>query len=266
MSLLALAVATAVVAAVRSTWSPCGLSMLSTLTPLSERARGRRWGWTAGWYLAGAVFGGAGLGVLAAAGATAVGAVGPPSVAVWSAVAVLALAGFAADRGLVAPIPHHRRQVNEHWLDQFRSWFYGFGFGAQIGFGLATYIMTTGVYLTILLGAATGHPVQAFAVGVLFGTVRGAAVGLSAGLDRPERVRALHARLDAWSDRSRWLAAAWLAVVAVVAGLAVGVAGGLAAAVAAGTVSVLARRLRRAGTNVPVAGQPAADVRVAAGS
>ncbi len=43
----------AVAAAVRSTWSPCGLSMLSTITPMSEQAkdhsyRGRRVGsWSA---------------------------------------------------------------------------------------------------------------------------------------------------------------------------------------------------------------------------
>ena len=42
--LLILAIATACGAAVRSTWSPCGLSMLSTITPLTERARGHRYG------------------------------------------------------------------------------------------------------------------------------------------------------------------------------------------------------------------------------
>ncbi len=33
--LFVLALVTAVIAAARSTWSPCGLSMLSTITPFS---------------------------------------------------------------------------------------------------------------------------------------------------------------------------------------------------------------------------------------
>ena len=58
----ALAVAVATVAAVRGAWSPCGLSMLSSLNPVSERARGHRFWVTAAWYIAGAVLGGAVLG------------------------------------------------------------------------------------------------------------------------------------------------------------------------------------------------------------
>jgi hypothetical protein len=67
--LVTLAALTAVAAAARSTWSPCGLSMLSTITPMAERSRGRRWGLTALWFVLGAVLGGATLGLLAAAGA-----------------------------------------------------------------------------------------------------------------------------------------------------------------------------------------------------
>ena len=40
-------------------------------------------------------------------------------------------------------LPVHYRQVNERWLDQFRPWVYGAGFGWQIGAGLATYIKTS---------------------------------------------------------------------------------------------------------------------------
>jgi hypothetical protein len=39
----------AVVAALRGTWSPCGLSMLSSLNPVSERSRGHRFWGTAVW-------------------------------------------------------------------------------------------------------------------------------------------------------------------------------------------------------------------------
>jgi MFS family permease len=262
--LVALALTTAVIAAVRSTWSPCGLSMLSTLIPLSETARGRRWGWTASWYVTGAVVGGTALGTLGAAAAALVDVVGPGTTAVWVTVAVAALVGVALDLGLVAPIPHHRRQVDEAWLDQFRSWVYGFGFGAQIGAGLATYIMTSGVYLTIVLGALTGRPSVAFGIGVLFGATRGAAVLLGARLTTAERVRALHARLDRLAPASQQAAAAWLAVVALAAGwAAAGVAGVVAAALAAtalgAAVAIRSRTPARPGPTAPTtarAGHP----------
>ena len=64
----------ATVAAVRSTWSPCGLSMLATITPLAERGRGHRYRTTATWFVVGSVLGGASLGVVMAVLAVAVAA------------------------------------------------------------------------------------------------------------------------------------------------------------------------------------------------
>ena len=61
------------------------------------------------------------------------------------------------------------RQVNEVWLDRYRSWVYGAGFGWQIGVGLATYIVTAAVYLTIALAALTGEPATAFVILTGFG-------------------------------------------------------------------------------------------------
>ena len=55
-----------VAAAVRSTWSPCGLSMLSTITPFGERGRGHAYRATATWFVVGAAGGGATLGLLMA--------------------------------------------------------------------------------------------------------------------------------------------------------------------------------------------------------
>jgi len=55
----------------------------------------------------------------------------------------------------------HTRQVNDEWLARFRPWVYGAGFGWQIGVGFATYIMTGGLYLMVVLAALTGDPVVA---------------------------------------------------------------------------------------------------------
>ena len=63
--IIGLGVVAAVAAAIRSTWSPCGLSMLSTLTPLAERSRGHRYAVTATWFVLGATLGGATLGLVA---------------------------------------------------------------------------------------------------------------------------------------------------------------------------------------------------------
>ena len=77
VALTEIALVIALAAALRSTWSPCGLSMLSTITPMAERARGHRCAVTAGWFVVGAVLGGATLGLGAAALAAGVAALDP---------------------------------------------------------------------------------------------------------------------------------------------------------------------------------------------
>lgn len=242
--LITLAAVTAVAAAVRSTWSPCGLSMLSTITPMAETSRGRRWGTTAAWFVLGATLGGATLGVVATLLAAAVGAAGWAVGASVGLAAVAAAAGAALDLGLVGgrPMPHHRRQVNEVWLDQYRSWVYGAGFGWQIGTGLATYIMTAGVYLTVVLAALTGRPAVAFGVAVLFGFTRGLAILLGAGLRDPERLRRFHRRFEEIGPTVRRVVIGVQLAVSVAAATAVWGVPGMAAAVAVSAAMVGASR------------------------
>ncbi len=184
----ACAAVTAVVAAARSTWSPCGVSMLATITPLAERGRGHRYRSTATWFVAGAVAGGATLGLCLLALAAALRAAGLSptlSVSVGCGAAVVAA---AADTGIAGfRLPVHHRQVNERWLDGFRPWVYGAGFGWQIGTGVVTYIKTAAVYLLIVLAALTASPLLALGLGVLFGLVRGLAVFLGRGITKPGR-------------------------------------------------------------------------------
>ena len=72
------------------------------------------------------------------------------------------MAAAAVDAGVLGfRPPFLRRQVNEDWLSNYRSWVYGGGFGWQIGFGVATYVMTAAVPLLIIvgvLGASRGRP------------------------------------------------------------------------------------------------------------
>lgn len=215
--LVVLAAATGAVAAARSTWSPCGLSMLSTITPMGERARRYTYGGTATWFVVGAVLGGATLGAGAAVLAALVGLLDLDPRAALALAGLLALVGAASDGNVAGfRLPGHTRQVNEVWLDRYRSWVYGAGFGWQIGVGLSTFIVTAAVYLLIALAALTGDPLVAFLLCTGFGLLRGLAVLLSRTATTAERLQALHRRFDELSAPSwRLTIAAQLAVGAV---------------------------------------------------
>lgn len=243
------AVAVAAAAAVRSTWSPCGLSMLSTITPPSERGRGHRYATTAAWFVAGAVGGGLTLGLGAALLAGGVASIAPTAPVLEAAGAALALTAGAADAGVGGVrFPVFHRQVNERWLDQYRGWFYGAGFGWQVGVGVATYIMTAAVFLTVALAVVTGRPSAALLIGATFGMVRGLSVLLTRRLRTPEALRIFHRRFAAVATPVR------LATIAVEVGGAVALAAavwlpagiGLAAAATVAAAAFAVRPARRA--------------------
>jgi hypothetical protein len=239
MSVFVLALSVAVVSAARGMWSPCGLSMLSSLNPVSETARGNRFWLTAVWYVAGALVGGALLGAGCAVAAVGWGRTGVPTTTTWAIVLAAALITLASDTAVFGrSLPEHPRQVDERWLVKYRRWIYAAGYGVQIGTGFATYIMTAAVYLLAALAILTGDPAEAFAVCLAFGAVRGLTIVVAAGARTPERLRSAHRRISALAAGSLRVCVALSAAVAVTAGyllagpgLAVGVAvlaGGLA--------------------------------------
>jgi hypothetical protein len=217
--------------------------MLSTITPIGERGRNHRYYSTAAWFVSGAVLGGATLGLGAAILAAGVGALDVSADAALGAAALLAAVTIASDLKVGGfRLPSHTRQVNETWLDQYRSWVYGGGFGWQIGVGLATYVTTSAVYLMVAMAALTGSPATAFAIVTGFGLVRGLAVLLGRNLTSPDRLMALHRRLE------ELLPTAQRAVVLVQAAalaVAAGAAWGLVPAVVLGTVGLVAVVARR---------------------
>jgi hypothetical protein len=231
-TVLVLGAVVAVAAAVRSTWSPCGQSMLSQLTPVGEASRGYRYRTTAAWFVLGAVVGGATLGVVMAALAAAVSAVGATSTALLGIAAAVALLGAVVDSGVLGFMPpFFKRQVNEYWLSKYRAWVYGSGFGWQIGAGVTTYIMTAAVFVTIAFGALTAGPVAALLLGVGFGLARGLAVLLTARSRSTAELFALHRRFDALGEPvRRAVIVVQLAVAAVAAGAAWGAVAGLVVA------------------------------------
>jgi hypothetical protein len=232
--MLTVALVTAAIAALRGMWSPCGLSMLTSLNPVSEAARGHRFWGAAVEYVAGAVLGGAVLGTGCAAGAYLLALADPPARVLWVLALVAALVGVGSDtRVFGRSLPDHPRQVDERWLVKYRRWIYAGGYGVQIGTGFATYIMTAAVYLTTALAVLTASPAAALSVGLTFGAVRGLLILVSAGARTPERLRAAHQRIAALAGPSLWAAIAVQAAVAVVA------AGAVAGPVGAGAIAVL---------------------------
>ena len=235
MSVLVLALVVAVVSAVRGMWSPCGLSMLSSLNPVSETARGNRFWLTAGWYVAGALLGGALLGAGCAVAAFGWGRAGAPAALTWAIVLGAALVVLASDTAVFGhSLPDHPRQVDERWLVKYRRWIYAGGYGVQIGTGFATYIMTAAVYLVAVLAILTGDPAEAFAVGLAFGAVRGLTILVAAGARTPQRLRSTHRRINALAHASLQACVAVSAATAVTGGFLLG---GPGAAVAVAVVA-----------------------------
>jgi hypothetical protein len=200
--------------------------MLASIHPLGERARRQQWGLTVSAYLAGTVLGaalvGAGLGLVG-------GWLGLPGGS-DATVAALVVAGLAA-LGVVldlhsggASVPTVHRQVDEQWLQRYRGWVYGAGFGFQLGLGVVTVVNTFAVYLTLALALLTGSLMGGLVVGTTFGVVRGATILAVAGVRHPDQLHRLHRRLSAWGPVSRRLAA------------------GVQASVAAGAVAALVAR------------------------
>ncbi|MBO0748657.1 MAG: hypothetical protein J2O47_09900 [Acidimicrobiaceae bacterium] len=205
LAVIAAAYPLALAAAARSTWSPCGLSMLSSITPLGEAGRGRRFRPTATWFVAGATLGGATVGAIAAGLSAAVGALGPSAILLAALAALLLVLGAAGDLGLLGyRIPLLRRQVNERWLDHYRAWVYGGGFGWQIGTGVTTYVMTTAVFVTLAVAVLSASPAIAMSIGMVFGLSRGLAVLLGARITTPEALMRVHRGFDHFR-RPVWL-------------------------------------------------------------
>lgn len=218
MTVFVLALVVTVIAAVRGMWSPCGLSMLSSLNPVSESARGNRFWVTALWYVAGAIVGGTLLGACCAVAASGYGRLHLPATVTWALVLAAALVAVASDTAVFGrSLPDHPRQVDERWLVKYRRWIYAGGYGVQIGAGFATYIMTAAVYLTAALAILTGSAPAALLLGATFGAVRGLTILVAAPARAPEGLRAAHRRIAALDGPSLL---GCIALSAVVAGLA----------------------------------------------
>ena len=191
--------------------------MLTSISPLGERARGNRWALTVTWLVMGTLVGGAALGAI-------LGAVGrslPATLDESWRLSALALAGVAAAMWdlKVRRFPI-RRQVNEDWLSAYRSWVYGWGYGLQLGAAVVTAVNTALVPMFMLAGLLTRDPVSGLMVGAAFGAIRGLTVTMNRRVRNAADLRTLHHRLDDLAPRARRLGALSAALLAAVCAIA----------------------------------------------
>lgn len=191
--------------------------MLASIHPLGERARDRRWGVTVGAYVLGSTLAAAVLG--AAFGGA--GSLLPLSPGVTAALVVAAGAlALAADLGVV-PLPTVHRQVDKDWLDRYRGWVVGLGFGFQLGLGVVTIVNTAAVYLALALALLTGSVAAGAAVGTTFGLVRALVILVVAPVRRPDQLRRALRRMHGWRALSQRAGIAVQALVLAGAGAVV---------------------------------------------
>ncbi len=175
--------------------------MLSSINPFVERARNNRWWCTVTAHVVGAAGAGSLVGaLLGVMGAVALSATPTTTRLAGAAVASVALAVFDL---LGRRPPSWRRQVNESWLTTYRGWVYGFGFGAQLGAGVATHVTTGAVYAAGGWAFAQADPLRGAAIGLVFGATRGVTVLSAAGAVDPERLRTLFRRVEQGETASR---------------------------------------------------------------
>jgi sulfite exporter TauE/SafE len=93
-------------------------------------------------------------------------------------------------------LPGPRRQVDERWLDEYRSWVYGAGYGAQLGLGLTTVVVSGAVYAALAAALLSGSTLAGALIFGTFGLARGATVLSTAHVDNPARLRRLHTRVS----------------------------------------------------------------------
>lgn len=186
--IIILGLVTALGAAIRGNWSPCGESLQAQIHPLGERSRGNVWGVTMAAFTIGSMMAGGAL-------TSGLGLVGGVLIdfgdsAMWIA-GVLAVVAGALDLSPLKPWTP-RRQVNENWIGRYRGWVYGAGFGLQLGLGFAVFVMSWGYWAMLAIAFASGSAAVGALLGATFGVGRGLLLLLSRRSTTTERLHSFH--------------------------------------------------------------------------
>lgn len=170
--------------------------MLASITPLGERGRNNRWSRTAVSHIAGTAAAATAQGAALGGAADAVGLHARHTAQIAVLFAAIVAAAIVLDL-FGAPPPGLHRQVAESWLDTYRGWVYGGGFGLQLGLGWATIVTTWLVWAVLASSLLAGTWSAGALVGLAFGLGRGLPVLATRHVDDGVALRSLHARLAA---------------------------------------------------------------------
>lgn len=196
--------------------------MLSSIHPLGERGKGNRFALTATAFVVGAAAGGLVTGALVGAmGLVITGPLGlgdPAAIAIVGATALTAAVFEGTGRALPSPLP---RQVDENWLNEYRGWVYGAGFGFQLGAGVLTYVTSAAAFVALAATVLAGSLAGSVAVMGAFGLVRGLSVVPARGINSSQQLITFHRRLQASAPLVRRVSTSALAVAALAAGATV---------------------------------------------
>jgi hypothetical protein len=179
-------IAAALLAGLTGTWSPCGFSMIETIGPVGHRGGRATTISACVTFTLGALAGGvATFAMLSALGSL----LGGGDVAYIGAAAVAAIAAVAELRG--APIlPQVRRQLPEHWRRTLPMPLAAAGYGALLGLGFTTFVLTFGVFALAGIAVAVGDVALGVGVGLAFGIGRALPIALVAPIaDREAGIR-----------------------------------------------------------------------------
>lgn len=192
--------------------------MLASITPLGERGRRSTWGVTMGAFALGAAAAGFALGAALGLLGAAVGLGGAAihlRLALLAVAVVVAIVLDAAPR----PVPGPRRQVDERWLERYRGWVYGLGYGSQLGLALTTVVSSAATYVALLAALLSARPVSGAVILGCFGALRGLTPLAAAHVRSQAQLLALHRGLARWRGAARW-GAVGLQVVILAAAVA----------------------------------------------
>jgi hypothetical protein len=164
--LSAAVIAAAVVAGVTGAWSPCGFSMVETLSPAGYAGKLKTTAIACATFALGALAGGAvTFGGLALVGER----LGANAPFVAAAIALAAAAGEARGARIV---PQVRRQVPESWRRVMPLPLAAGLYGVLLGLGFTTFILSFAVWALAGISVALGDPQTGLLIGVAFGAGR----------------------------------------------------------------------------------------------
>lgn len=177
--------------------------MLASITPLGERGRRSTWGVTVTAFALGAIVAavaaGALLGMLgAAAGLAAVSM--RARLAILAGAVAVAVAIDASGRGAPGP----RRQVDERWLDRYRGWVYGLGYGSQLGLAVTTVVSSAATYVAMVAAFLSAGAAYGAIILGCYGAVRGLTPLAAAHVRSQRQLIDLHRGLARWRVPVQW--------------------------------------------------------------